>query len=48
MDKTTDTKVSFRSDNVAKCMCPECPVFSECNLSTKTPVGYYCRDSFAK
>lgn len=26
MDKTIGTKVSFSSDNVAKCMCPECPV----------------------
>lgn len=26
MDKTIGTKVPFNSENVGKCLCPECPV----------------------
>jgi hypothetical protein len=30
------------------CLCPSCAVFGEYNLGTGKPLGYYCRDGFAK
>jgi hypothetical protein len=30
------------------CICGDCVVFSEHSLSKGTPVGYYCRDGYAK
>lgn len=30
------------------CLCGSCAVFGEYKLSAGTPVGYYCRDGFAR
>jgi Protein of unknown function (DUF2769) len=35
-------------DPTQACLCGGCAVFAENNLATGKPVGYYCRDGFAK
>ncbi len=44
------TGMATCSDIDAKqpCICGSCAVFSEYNLSTAKPAGYYCRDGMVK
>jgi hypothetical protein len=35
-------------DPTKSCICGGCSVFKEQSLATGTPVGYYCRDGYAK
>jgi hypothetical protein len=45
---STGTATCTDLDPKQACLCGGCAVFGEYNLGTGTPVGYYCRDGFAK
>jgi hypothetical protein len=45
---STGTATCTDLDPKQPCMCPGCSVFSQYTLDKGTPVGWYCRDGFAK
>ncbi len=45
---STGTATCKDLDPTQSCICGGCSVFKENNLATGTPVGYYCRDGYAK
>lgn len=45
---STGTATCTDLDPKQACLCDGCAVFGEYKLGTTKPVGYYCRDGFAK
>ena len=45
---STGTATCKDLDPKQSCICPTCSVFSQYGLAANTPVGYYCRDGFAR
>lgn len=45
---STGTATCKDLDPTQSCICGGCAVFSQFNLATGLPVGYFCRDGFAK
>ncbi len=45
---STGTATCNDLDPSQSCICGTCAVFNQYNLASGKPVGYYCRDGFAK
>jgi hypothetical protein len=45
---STGTATCKDLDPSQSCICGNCGIFKEANLAQGTPVGYYCRDGYAK
>ena len=45
---STGTATCKDLDPTQSCICGNCSIFKEANLTKGTPVGYYCRDGYAK
>jgi hypothetical protein len=45
---STGTATCTDLDPKQSCMCPGCSIFTQYTLDKGTPVGWYCRDGFAK